>query len=451
MATTSLALPSTSGLSSTYHAEIITSTELFSNTSNKSEGQCTDIKNYLWANHGDLTSLPYTMSLFGIVYTLIITLGVVGNTLVVISILKHKSLQSVRNMFIMSLSCSDIVVSIVSGSITPITAFTKIWLFGYSLCKLVPLIQGASLCFSTLTLTAISIDRFILIIFPTGRPIQKRQAFYIIGVNIGIALGISLPMFFKQVLVEYENFCGLFCTEDWGETQSDRSTYGTIVFMIQFVIPFILITFCYLMISLRLGKGMLLKKNSVMNNFSTEQRRQALKRRLRTNRMLIAMVAVFTLCWTPAVAFNFLRDFAALPTFVVQQEYLVGILTHCISMSSTVWNPCLYALLNEQFRFAFVDLLQWIRRGDNPLKGRKLPPSPTTARLVGLATRLGSDSLVLKDGQPQSNMTSSYDEKNDSIKNGYGGATTTTNVTLTDTLSFKNEMFDMALPTDSFL
>lgn len=130
----------------------------------------------------------------------------------VVSVCKHRSLQSVRNIFIVSLSCSDIVVCIVSGSVTPITAFSKIWLFGSTLCNLVPLIQvrlegigfrvgnkvggklkssgggynefpypplssnyhslgfqGTSLCFSTLTLTAISIDRFILIIFPTKK------------------------------------------------------------------------------------------------------------------------------------------------------------------------------------------------------------------------------------------------------------------------------------------
>lgn len=68
-------------------------------------------------------------------------LGVMGNTLVVLSIIQHKVLQSVRNMFILSLSITDIVISIVSGTITPITAFTKIWLFGEFLCYLVPLIQ----------------------------------------------------------------------------------------------------------------------------------------------------------------------------------------------------------------------------------------------------------------------------------------------------------------------
>lgn len=85
--------------------------------------------------------------------------------------------------------------------------------------------KGASLCFSTLTLTAISIDRFILIIFPTKRSIQKRHALQMIVLNCLIATGISMPMLFKQTLINFKNFCGKFCTEDWGNNQSGRSTY----------------------------------------------------------------------------------------------------------------------------------------------------------------------------------------------------------------------------------
>ncbi|GMT37884.1 hypothetical protein PFISCL1PPCAC_29181 [Pristionchus fissidentatus] len=39
------------------------------------------------------------------------------------------------------------------------------------------------------------------------------------------------------------------------------------------------------------------------------------------------------------------------------QEYLFGIGTHCIAMTSAVWNPLLYALLNLQLRAAFINLM----------------------------------------------------------------------------------------------
>ncbi|MFH4981511.1 hypothetical protein AB6A40_008220 [Gnathostoma spinigerum] len=215
---------------------------------------CIEIKEFLWTNQSDLTSLPSTMFVFAVIYSLIIALGVVGNMFVVLSVIQHKSLQSVRNMFIVSLSISDIVISIVSGSITPITAFTKVWMFGEFLCYLVPLLQGSSLCFSTLTLTSIAIDRFILIIYPTKRPIQKSHALKMIFLNISIAVGISVPMYIKQKLMDYGGFCGQFCVEYWGPNDYGRSVYGTIVFVLQFVAPLTVITFCYATISLRLGK-----------------------------------------------------------------------------------------------------------------------------------------------------------------------------------------------------
>ncbi|VDN81253.1 unnamed protein product [Brugia pahangi] len=297
--------------------------------SNKSATQtpCVDINEYLWMNHFDLTSLLPTMIFFFAIYGLIIIFGVLGNTLVILSVIRHKSLQSVRNLFIISLSVTDIIISIVSGTVTPITAFSKTWIFGELLCYFIPLIQGASLCFSSLTLTAIAIDRYILIIFPTKRPIQKRQAIKIIGLDFALATAISLPMFIKQRFIKYENFCGQFCTEDWSSDNMGRSIYGTVVFIFQFVAPLTIIFFCYTMISLKLTKVSL-----VFVSKQTFYRQQVLKRRLRTNRMLIAMVGVFVCCWMPAVVFNFLRDYHWLPNFISQQEYLIGIITHCISM-----------------------------------------------------------------------------------------------------------------------
>jgi len=199
-------------------------------------------------------------------------------------------------------------------------------------------------------------------------------------------------MFFKQNLTPYDRFCGEFCAEDWGTDQSSRSVYGTIVFILQFVVPFFIITFCYLMISLRLGRGMLIKRSSgeqKLNGPQSEQRRQALKRRLRTNRMLMAMVCVFLICWTPAVAFNFLRDYQWLPEMVAKQEYLSGVITHCISMSSTIWNPILYALLNEQFRLAFAELLASCRRAYTNSQGETL-----TSRLSARCSRIVSNAFL---------------------------------------------------------
>lgn len=55
--------------------------------------------------------------------------------------------------------------------------------------------------------------------------------------------------------------------------------------------------------------------------------------------------------------FNVCNDFKILPDFIRRQSYLWGITTHCLSMTSTLWNPILYSLLNIQLRTAFIQLM----------------------------------------------------------------------------------------------
>lgn len=388
---------------------------------NTEEDQCIDIKEFLWTNSSDLTSLPIVMGFFAFLYSAIVLTSILGNILVILSVCQYRSLQSVRNLFIVSLSVSDIVISVVSGTITPIVAFTKIWPFGQLLCKWVPVIQGVSLCFSTLTLTSISVDRFLLIVTPLKPSIQKCCACRIVALNCAIALAISIPILFNQAMVDWPPFCGQFCTEDWSNSSIQRSLYGTFVLFTQFVFPFLIITSCYVMISIKINSGMRTKRCSsaeiakfsdycssnvrcdkfLSSSFGTDegnslyineqklqngmlmagdgamkvamdQRKMVLSRRIRTNRMLIAMVAVFFCCWAPSVIFNFLRDYQWLPNFVIAQEYLFGTTTHCLSISSTVWNPILYALLNEQFRLAFSEIFKQISNYLGIKKERKM-------------------------------------------------------------------------------
>ncbi|KHN76189.1 Neuropeptide FF receptor 2 [Toxocara canis] len=260
---------------------------------------CLDMNSELWRFRNDLTTQPVTMVMFALLYATIIVLGTFGNICVILSIARTRSLQTVPNLFIFSLSCSDVVVCCTSATITPITAFKKEWLFGATLCSIAPFIAGISLCFSTFTLTAISVDRFLLICFPMKKALTKPQALIIImGISLCfstftltaisvdrfllicfpmkkaltkpqaliIIMGIctmaaclSAPIMLKQRLQSFENFCGKFCTEDWGSDQNGRRVYGTVMVGVQFVVPLTIIIICYTAIAMKLGQGMLIK------------------------------------------------------------------------------------------------------------------------------------------------------------------------------------------------
>jgi hypothetical protein len=107
-------------------------------------------------------------------------------------------------------------------------------------------------------------------------------------------------------------------------------------------------------------------------------------RRQRTNIMLVLMVVAFTISWLPNSVYWLCNDYELLgeDSIFVQQSYFFPLCVHCgqsvaqtarftcrlhlpilseipslchrlhagISMTSTVWNPILYAALNEQLR-----------------------------------------------------------------------------------------------------
>ncbi|KAI6210631.1 hypothetical protein M3Y96_00348500 [Aphelenchoides besseyi] len=255
--------------------------------------ECTDLNDYLWSLTRDPTTLPAVWILFAFFYSLIIVIGVTGNLCVVLAISRTRSLQTVPNLFIFSLSCSDIMVCFTSAIITPITAFKKVWIFGSLLCSLLPFLAGSSLSFSTFILAAISIDRYVLIRFPMKKPFTTSQAFMVISIISILSMGISGPSALFHTLRSIPHYCNEYCFEDWGQYQGQKRAYGTILLAVQFILPLSIIVFCYASISFRLGHSLLLKGKKRDYGWQlamSDQQRVASKRRQRTNRMFIAMV-----------------------------------------------------------------------------------------------------------------------------------------------------------------
>ena len=86
-----------------------------------------------------------------------------------------------------------------------------------------------------------------------------------------------------------------------------------------------------------------------------------IKRKRRTNKMLIAMVAIFVVCWLPLnvvhITSEYREEIAKWKYFV-----LVFFIAHVIAMSSTVYNPFLYAWMNENFKKEFKQVVPCLFR-----------------------------------------------------------------------------------------
>lgn len=287
--------------------------------------------------------------MFCVLYGAICALGLFGNVLVCFVVGRNKAMQTVTNLFITNLALADILLCVLGVPFTPVYTFYRRWTFGMALCHLVAYAQGVSVYISTLTLTAIAIDRFFVIVYPFQ---QRMKLSYCLGIVLAVwivSLILTVPygLFMHVVMVNLTGTHTLYCEENW-PSEYVRRLYGTLTSILQFVLPFMIVMYCYCSVSRRLNDRAKAKPGSKTSKKEEIDR----DRKKRTNRMLMAMVAVFGLSWMPLNVVNMIYDFDAK---IGEWSYynLIFFCAHSVAMSSTCYNPFLYAWLNDNFRKEF--------------------------------------------------------------------------------------------------
>ena len=83
-------------------------------------------------------------------YGLIFLLSVVGNTLVILTLVRHKKMRTITNMYLINLAVSDLLLAVFCMPFTLIPMLMQEFIFGPVLCVLIRYAQGEScwLCVS---------------------------------------------------------------------------------------------------------------------------------------------------------------------------------------------------------------------------------------------------------------------------------------------------------------
>ncbi|KAL8620583.1 hypothetical protein ACOMHN_063646 [Nucella lapillus] len=297
--------------------------------------------------------LAWLMSLFIFFYSLIFLLGTLGNILVVYVVLRNKAMQTITNIFITNLAVSDICMCLLSVPFTPMSFFFNSWIFGKALCHIVPMTLCISVYVSTLTSTAISVDRYFVIVYPFKPRMKVYMCVLMIMAIWIISISISLPLGIYHEKERVENSTAFLCTEQWPKPQA-RQFFTVTSLVLQYIVPCTIITFCYSMVSRALKKRSKVKIGSGAR--SREREEQEIRRKKRTNKMLIAMVVIFMCCWMPLNVTLLVREYQV----SVESWYyftFVFFIAHVIAMSSTIYNPFLYAWMNDNFKKEFKTIL----------------------------------------------------------------------------------------------
>jgi hypothetical protein len=90
--------------------------------------------------------LPYRYELdVGVqigLYSAIFLLAVIGNSLVILTLVQNQGMRTITNLFLLNLAIADLLVGVFCMPFTLVGIVLKDFVFGSFLCKLIPYLQG---------------------------------------------------------------------------------------------------------------------------------------------------------------------------------------------------------------------------------------------------------------------------------------------------------------------
>ncbi|XP_067890850.1 C-X-C chemokine receptor type 1-like isoform X2 [Heterodontus francisci] len=279
-----------------------------------------------------------------VVYSLVCFLAVTGNMVVMVVILYNCRTISSTDIYLLHLAVADLLFAVT----LPFWAVDAIsgWVIGDAMCKIISMLQEVNFYSGILLLACISIDRYLAIVYSTQTHKQKRP-FVINIVCAGVwVLGIilSLPVLYKGKYTPPDS-SRTMCYEilEGESAKAWRVTTRFLRHFIGFLIPLLVMIFCYSVTIQRLCKTKGFQKQKAM-------------------KVIIAVVLAFLICWLPHNITVFI-DTLMRSKFINEtcdmrnniDRAVFG--TQCLGFLHSCINPILYGFIGVKFRRNLINLL----------------------------------------------------------------------------------------------
>ncbi|KAJ7987679.1 hypothetical protein DPEC_G00328980 [Dallia pectoralis] len=279
-----------------------------------------------------------------VLYLAVCVVGLAGNTLVIVAILKLDKMSSATTVYIFNLALAD-GLFMVGLPFIAIQNFQNHWAFGDLACKLVMVLDGINQFTSVFCLTVMSADRYMALVDPLRFAHWRtpRRAKIVSGFLWLFSLLPVLPM-----AVHYSARDDLCTVDPHVVSYSWWVAFLSYTFVLGFALPFLVMIVSYtaLVVTMRVHRNR-------ANSLGQESRRLETQ----VTKMVVSVVLVFAVCWLPFYAFNFCSLSGSDLFFVRGFEFVV-----LLSYSWSCANPILYACLSKTLRGHFLTLLRPAKR-----------------------------------------------------------------------------------------
>ncbi|XP_037030488.1 growth hormone secretagogue receptor type 1-like isoform X1 [Bradysia coprophila] len=287
----------------------------------------------------------------------IMLLGVIGNVMVPIVIMRTKDMRNSTNIFLTNLSIADLLVLLVCTPtvLVEVNSKPETWVMGSMMCKAVPFVELTVAHASVLTILAISFERYYAICEPlkAGYVCTKARALLICLAAWAVAAVFTSPILTIAQYGYEEYFDGstvAVCLTSVESSWSIMFFVGSISLF--FILPFIILLVLYTVIAKHL-----------MDNpgiTSHGNRSNVLKYRKQVIFMLGAVVLSFFVCLLPFRALTLWIIIVPSETILslgIEGYYSLLYFCRIMLYLNSAMNPILYNLMSSKFRDGFLRLL----------------------------------------------------------------------------------------------
>lgn len=293
---------------------------------------------------------------FSVLYSMIVIVGVIGNSMVITVVRTTRSMHTTTNYFLMNLAVADLLTLLLCPGIYDFSlACAQIpSMVADVICKLFVgnAIVPITLNVAVLTVCIIAVERYLALIKPLHIRHFEDKIRYVIG-------AIWLTAFLSCIPDILTNTSSAIsspdypCSRPWGLQEQAYNRPFIISTSVLFgFLPASLLTFCYFQII----RGLYFTHTICSEVAMAQEEERKSKKKLA--RLLIWLTALFIVCSLPFSGFFIYLLFLDSQEIEAQQEtlYLAHRIVRFLLFSNSSLNPILYTFQSSNYRKGFSSL-----------------------------------------------------------------------------------------------
>lgn len=256
--------------------------------------------------------------------------SIVGNALILAAIYKVQAQRTVSNAFIASMSVADFTVGLFMNPLWVAKSVLNIWRSDNQLSTVIEVFTMQTIVATTLSLCAVSMDRYIAVTRMRYREIMTWKRVRTIIVSIWV-----FSIFFASLR--------LIITDPFQLPKLWLAATAITV-----ITPLTLISICYYFIFK--AARLQIKRISAEETFNPDEAILQLKNRKAAFTIGI-IVGVFAGCWTPSLVISLVQFFTSdlCEKTIINGYWFWGALAE---FSNSAFNPFIYCIRSREFRKA---------------------------------------------------------------------------------------------------